>query len=117
MPNRSKAESKSEIVLVLPQRARVRIRSRPVFVVGVTTEITVFQESGVPSPLSFQTELDATSSAIVYRPPGGNASSTHTLEQGVYTIAFSSQNNQVDTQRLRLEVDAEFIPPASGTNP
>ena len=75
-------------------------------------EITEFVGGSVPSPVEFQAVLDATASGIVYRPSGGTVETSHTLEAGVYTVSFEA--NQVDTQKLRLEVDAEFIPPLPG---
>ncbi|MEZ6185545.1 MAG: hypothetical protein R3F62_11115 [Planctomycetota bacterium] len=102
--------SKAEVLFVLPQRARVKFRSNPVFQVGVDTVITAFVPSAVPAPVQQQAVLDPSFTRVVYRPSGGGVDNAHVLERGVYTVAFEGQNNQPDAQTLRLEVDTEFIP-------
>jgi hypothetical protein len=107
----SLANSKAEVMFVLPRRARVRFRSQPVATVSLTTQITRFVSGQVPSPVEFQAELDAAATGIVYRPSGGNINTSHELEAGVYTVAFSANSNATDTQPFRFEVTTEFIPP------
>ena len=103
--------AQSEVMFVLPERARVRFRTTPVFAIGTTTTITRFVEGAVPTPVEHQAVLEAASSRIVYRPGGGSAENAHLLERGVYTFAVEGLNQIPDTQRLRLEVDTEFVPP------
>jgi hypothetical protein len=105
----SLASGKGEVGLVLPQRARVRFATRPLFEVGVTTEITGFVGGLVPFPVEHQPVLDAATGRVVYRPTGGNIDTSHILEAGVYTFAVESLGGG-DTQDLRLELETEFIP-------
>jgi hypothetical protein len=102
--------AQAEVMFVLPQRARVRLRTQPVFTVGTTTVITRFLQGAVPAPVEHQAVLDGTFSRIVYRPSGGGAENAHLLDAGVYTFAFEGQNQVPDTQELRLQVETEFVP-------
>lgn len=100
----------AEVLFVLPQRARVNLRARPVFQVGVDSIITAFVEGQVPAPVDHQKELAENLDVIVFKPQGGTILSSHVLERGVYTLAIDSLSNLPDTQKLRLEIDTEFIP-------
>lgn len=106
----SLTNSRAEIMLTLPARARVRFRTRPVFSVGVEGVVTGFLADRVPSQVEFQPELDPAATTLVYKPSGGTVDAFHRLEAGVYTIAFEGINGQIDPQLLRLEVDTEFLP-------
>ncbi|MCA8922790.1 MAG: hypothetical protein KDD82_13330 [Planctomycetes bacterium] len=106
----SLASSQSEVVFVLPQRARVVFQTSPVFQVGVDTVITAFVPSSVPAPVQQQAVLGPNFRRVVYRPSGGAAENAHVLERGVYTLAFDSPNKTPDAQALRLEVGTRFIP-------
>ena len=64
----------------------------------------------VPAPVEFQAELDETFERIIYRPRGGDRTTSHILEQGVYTVAFSVQGGVPETQTFRFEIETEFIP-------
>lgn len=103
----SLANRKAEVMFVLPQRARVRIASKPVATSGTTVTITSFLQNQVPSPVDFQAVLDPVASRIVYRPSGGDVDTSHLLEPGVYTVAFEA--GLADTQSFRLELETEFI--------
>jgi hypothetical protein len=107
----SLSQSKAEVAFVVPQRARVKLASRPVFTVGVKTTITRFLAGQVPTPVDHQQVLDPTATRIIYRPTGSSIDTSHTLEAGVYTFAFETSGKIPDLQALRLEIDAEFIPP------
>lgn len=111
----SMATTKAEIMFVLPQRARVRLRSKPVFTVGVQATITEFLEGKVPTPVEFQAELDEAFNRIVYRPLGGDINTSHVFEPGVYTVALEALGSTPDTQPLRLEIDTAFVPPPTIT--
>jgi hypothetical protein len=100
----------AEVLFVLPQRARVHLRARPVFQVGVDSIITAFVEGKVPAPVDHQKELAENLELIVFKPQGGTILSSHVLERGVYTLAIDSLSNLPDIQKLRLEIDTEFIP-------
>ena len=89
--------------------------TRPVFEVGVQTEITSFVLGSPPSPIEFQAVLDAGATSVIYRPTGLDVLSSHLLEAGVYTIAFEGLNGLADEQDLRLEVETTFLPPESVT--
>ena len=106
----SLGSAQAELMFVLPQRARVRFRTQPVFTTGTSTIITKFLEGAVPAPVDHQAVLEETFSRIVYRPSGGGTENAHLLERGVYTFAFEGLNQLPDTQRLRLEVETEFVP-------
>ncbi|MDC3379398.1 hypothetical protein OAX78_03855, partial [Planctomycetota bacterium] len=106
----SLANASGEIMLILPERARVKFTSSPVFTVGVDSVLTQFLQGAVPSPVEHQAELDQTFTRIVFRPAGGDIATSHVLEKGVYTVAFESVDKTPDTQPLRLEVDTEFLP-------
>ncbi|HBP20552.1 MAG TPA: hypothetical protein DEA08_22525, partial [Planctomycetes bacterium] len=103
----SLANRKAEVMFVLPQRARVKLASKPVASSGVTVTITSFLQNQVPSPVDFQAVLDPVASRIVYRPSGGDVDTSHLLEPGVYTVAFEA--GLADTQNFRLELETEFI--------
>lgn len=103
------ANGKAEVGFVLPQRARVRFATRPLFTVGVDTEITGFVRSFVPFPLEHQAVLDPSAEGVIYRPTGGTVATSHILEPGVYTFAIESIGGG-DSQPLRLELDTQFIP-------
>jgi len=100
---------KAEVAFVLPERARVRIRSQPVFSVSTSVVITEFVAGSVPSPVDFQAEVDPNLTDVTYRPAGGSIDSFHTVEAGVYTVAFEAQGGVGDPAAFRLEVDAEFL--------
>ena len=106
----SLATAQAELMFVLPERARVRFRTTPVFTVGTSTVITRFLEGAVPSPVEHQAVLENPFNRIVYRPSGGGTDNAHLLERGVYTFAFEGLNQLPDTQKLRLEVETEFVP-------
>ncbi len=106
----SMVNGEAEVMFLLPRRARVKLRSRPVFTVSVDTEITRFVAEEVPSPVEFQPELTAAGDAIVYRPTGGDSATSLILDPGVYTVAFDSRSGAADNQDLRLEVDTEYFP-------
>jgi hypothetical protein len=106
----SLTNSRAEVMFVLPERARVRFATRPVFNVGVTSVITQFLAGSVPSPVENQPTLDEFFNRLIYLPLGGNPGASHILEAGVYTVAFDGENNQPDTQLLRIEIETEFIP-------
>lgn len=106
----SLSQGSAEVLFVLPQRARLKLRTRPVFQVGVQTIITAFVQGVGAAPVEHQRELDETADSVVLKPNGGTILSTHTLERGVYTIAIDGLGNQPDFQRLRLELETEFIP-------
>lgn len=102
----------AEVMFVLPTRSRVRLRTQPVFSVGVETVITGFTAgSGSTAPVAFQAVLDESSSGIVYKPSGANITDSHLLSAGVYIVAFSGLNGLGDARTtLRLELDTEFAP-------
>jgi hypothetical protein len=106
------SNSKAEVMFVLPTQARVRLRTTPVFTVGVETEFTGFVPgTGSASPVEFQARLDGSATGIVYKPSGGNIADSHLLSAGVYTIAFEGLDGVGDDQTdLRLEIDTEFAP-------
>lgn len=106
----SLANGKAEVSFVLPQRARVRFGSRPVFTIGVDTTITEFVASQVPSPVEHQLALDDSQQGIVYRPAGGTIATSHILEAGVYTVALETSQGVPETLPFRLEIATEFIP-------
>lgn len=106
----SLANGRAELCFILPERARVRFASRPVFTVGSKTVITRFLKGAVPAPVEQQAVLDASGTRIVYRPTGAGIESSHVLERGLYTVAFETTSNTPDTQPLRLEVDTLFLP-------
>jgi hypothetical protein len=101
---------KSEIMLILPQPARVKFRSAPVFSTGVDTTITAFISGQVPTPVEFQAELDENFNRIVYRPKGGDVNSSLLLEDGVYTVAFNTTGDVSAKDLVRLEIDTQFVP-------
>lgn len=103
---------RSEVMFVLPERARVRFRSQPVPTAGVNTVITSFTAGTGPAPVIFQSELDINSNGIIYRPQGGDAGTFHILEQGVYTVAFATNSGVPELSNLRLELETLYIPPA-----
>jgi hypothetical protein len=105
----SLANGKAEVGFVLPQRARVRFATRPLFEVGVDTEITGFVGGLVPFPVEHQAVLDSATGRVIYRPTGGTIDTSHILEAGVYTFAVESLGGG-DAQNLRLELDTQFIP-------
>ena len=104
----SLANRRSEVMFVLPQRARLRFRSTPIASSGITTTITQFRQGQVPSPVDFQAQFEPAEGKIIYRPTGKGANASHVLEAGVYTVAFDGSLS--DTQKFRLEVDTEFVP-------
>ncbi|MGE4163900.1 MAG: hypothetical protein AB7G23_19410 [Vicinamibacterales bacterium] len=104
---------KGEVAFVLPQRANVLLRTQPVFTSQVTTTITRFVSGSVPSPVEFQTVLDAAAQGLVYKPSAGGVNSPHVFEAGVYVLAFQAVGT--DKQPLRVEVKTQFIPPVSTT--
>lgn len=103
------SNGKAEVGFVLPQRARVRFATRPLYKVGVKTEITGFVRGLVPFPVEHQAVLDPNAQGVIYRPTGGTTSTSHVLAPGVYTFAVESLGGG-DTQALRLELDTQFIP-------
>lgn len=107
----SLAQAKAEVAFVLPQRARVKLATRPVFSVGVRSTLTRFLVNQVPTPVAHQQVLDTTLNRLVYRPTNATLDNTHVLEAGAYTLAFETSGLASDTQALRFEVEAEFIPP------
>lgn len=106
----SLANGRAEICFVLPERARVRFASRPVFGVGTKVVVTQFLQGAVPSPVEQQAVLDASGTRVVYRPTGSDIDRSHVLEQGLYTVAFETTSNTPDNQALRLELDTLFLP-------
>ncbi|MBL4844077.1 MAG: hypothetical protein JKY65_01010 [Planctomycetes bacterium] len=104
----SLANRRSEVMFVLPQRARVRFRSTPIANSGITTTITQFLQGQVPSPVSFQAQFEPAEGKIIYRPTGKGANASHLLQAGVYTLAFDGSLS--DAQKFRLEIDTEFVP-------
>jgi hypothetical protein len=104
----SLTNGKAEVVVVIPQRARVKFHTSPVFRVGVNTIITEFAAGAVPKPVEFQAQLDSTLNRITYDPKGGDVNSSHILN-GVYTLAFESLQGLPDTQNFRLEIETQYL--------
>lgn len=100
---------KAEVGFALPQRARVRFATRPLFAVAVSTEITGFVRGLVPFPVEHQAVLASNAEGVVYRPTGATIETSHILAPGVYTFTVQSLGGG-DTQPLRLEIETEFIP-------
>lgn len=107
----------AEVLMIVPQRARVKLRSRPVFTTGVETVITQFIQDAVPSPVEHQGELDPTFTKIIYRPSGGSSETSHIFERGVYAFTVRTTSRQPDPTDFRLEIDTQFIPPVTTTLP
>ncbi|MCO5170491.1 MAG: hypothetical protein M9894_29495 [Planctomycetes bacterium] len=103
------AQTKSEVMFVLPGRARVRFRTTPVFEVGVNAIITRFNEGEVPTGVQFQAEVDPASLEVVYRPSDGTIETSHLLRPGVYTMTFNSLDGP-DARTLLLKLNVEFVP-------
>lgn len=109
----SLSQAKAEVAFVLPQRARVKLATKPVFTVGVRSTLTRFLLNQVPTPVAHQQVLDPAPNRLIYRPTNATLDNAHTLEAGAYTLAFETSGLAADNQALRLEIEAEFLPPAN----